>query len=84
VHKKIYGPTRIGERGYRDILIYNIEDHGLNACVRFYGPNGPTPQPSVNGNATFIPGSFAFPNGITEKYTIVNDDFHPKKCAPRP
>jgi len=79
-YKKIYGPLKIGGRGYRDIAIHKIEDGIIRACVRFYGPNDPMPQPSVNGNTEFV----LDPLGIVEYRSVVNDDFRPKRCIPRP
>ena len=78
--KKIYGPLRIGGRGHRDIAIYTIKEGAIMACVLFYQPGDPMPQPSVNGNTQFRL-EFGL---ITEDDTVVNDDFRSKKCIPRP
>jgi hypothetical protein len=79
-NKKVYGPLKIGGNGYREVAIYNIKDHMLLACARFYGPKDALPDPSLSGIIRFS----LDPSGIQEHNTIVNIDSLPKKCIPRP
>jgi hypothetical protein len=78
-NKKTYGPLKIGGTAYREIAIYDIKNYSIMACARFYGPNDPTPQPSVGGSIEFM----LEPSGIAEYRTVIGVSIE-KGCVPRP